>query len=118
MTETVTIPKSEFLRFKAIEEDMGDLHSAAEILERIKTGTEELVPAALGDRLLDGHAPLTLWREHRQLSQAEFARHSGVNRVQIIDIEAGRKTGYVTTLEKLAVALGMDLDDLVLMAAD
>jgi DNA-binding XRE family transcriptional regulator len=115
MTETVTIPKSEFLRLKAIEEDMADLHSATEILERIKAGTEELIPATVVDRLLDGHAPLTVWREHRQLSQAELARRSGVNRVQIIDIEAGRKTGSVTTLKKLAVALSVDLDDLVLI---
>ncbi len=115
MNEMVTIPKSEFLRLKAIEEDMADLHSATEILERIKAGTEELVPAVVVDRLLDGHPPLTVWREHRQLSQAELARRSGVNRVQVIDIEAGRKTGSVTTLKKLAVALGVDLDDLVLI---
>ena len=115
MTEAVTIPKAAFLRLKAIEEDMADLQSATEILERIKAGTEELIPAAVVDRLLDGDAPLTVWREHRQLSQAELARRSGVNRVQIIDIEAGRKTGSVTTLKKLAVALGVDLDDLVLI---
>ena len=118
MTETVTIPKDEYLRLKAIEEDMADLHSATETLERIKAGTEELIPAAVVDRLLDGHAPLTVWREHRQLSQAELARRSDVNRVQIIDIEAGRKTGSVTTLKKLAVALGVDLDDLVLIDRD
>ena len=118
MNEMVTIPKSEFLRLKAIEEDMADLHSAEEILERIKTGAEELVPAAVVHRLLDGHAPLTVWREHRQLSQAELARRSGVNRVQIIDIEAGRKTGSVTTIKKLAKALDVNLDDLVLVAAE
>jgi transcriptional regulator with XRE-family HTH domain len=36
-----------------------------------------------------------------------------VNRVQIIDIEAGRKTGSVETLRKLAQELGIDIDDLV-----
>jgi DNA-binding XRE family transcriptional regulator len=94
------------------------MRDTTEILERTKAGTEELVPAAVVDRLLDGHAPVTVWREHRQLSQAELARRSGVNRIQIIDIEAGRKTGSVTTLKKLAVALGVDLDDLVMVAAD
>ena len=113
MNEMVTIPKDEYLRLKAIEEDMSDLHSATEILDRIKTGKEELIPAAVVDRLLDGQAPLAVWREHRQLAQAELARQSGVNRVQIIDIETGRKTGSVTTLKKLATALQIDLDDLV-----
>ena len=68
MNEMVTIPKNEYLRLKAIEEDMSDLHSAAQILERIKAGTEELIPSAVVDRLLDGDARLKVWREHRGLS--------------------------------------------------
>jgi mRNA interferase RelE/StbE len=112
MNEMVTIPKDEYLRLKAIEEDMADLHSAADILARIKTGTEELIPSAVVDRLLAGDAPLMVWREHRGLSQAELARQSGANRIQIIDIEAGRKTGSAATLKKLATALHLDMDDL------
>ena len=92
------------------------MRSATEILERIKAGTEELIPAAVVDRLLDGEAPLTVWRAHRGLSQSELARQSGVNRIQIIDIESGRKTGSVATLKKLATALRVDLDDLVASA--
>ena len=112
MNEMVTIPKDEYLRLKAIEEDMADLNSAADVLARIKAGTEELIPSAVIDRLLAGHAPLTVWREHRCMSQAELARQSGVNRIQIIDIEAGRKTGSAATLKKLATALQVDMDDL------
>lgn len=70
MIKTITIPKDEYLRLKAIEEDMADLNSAADVLARIKAGTEELIPAAVVDRLLDGDAPLKVWREHRELSQA------------------------------------------------
>jgi DNA-binding XRE family transcriptional regulator len=112
-TETVTIPKDEYLRLKSIEEDMSDLRSATEILERIKAGTEELIPSNVVDQLLNGDAPLTVWREYRGLSQSELARQSGVNRIQIIDIESGRKTGSVATLKKLAAALLVDIDDLV-----
>ena len=113
MTETVTIPKDEYLRLKSIEEDMSDLRSATEILERIKAGTEELIPSNVVDQLLNGDAPLTVWREYRGLSQSELARQSGVNRIQIIDIESGRKTGSVATLRKLATALRVDIEDLV-----
>jgi len=112
MFKTVTIHKDEYLRRKAIEEDMADLNSAADILARIKAGTEELIPSAVVNRLLTGDAPLMVWREHRGLSQAELARQSGVNRIQIIDIEAGRKTGSAATLKKLATALQVDMDDL------
>lgn len=113
MNEMVTIPKDEYLRLKALEEDLADLQSVAEILQRLDVGEEELIPAAVVDRLLDGQAPLLVWREYRSLSQAELARRSGVNRVQIIDIEAGRKTGSVETLRKLASTLQIEIDDLV-----
>jgi len=112
MNEMVTIPKDEYLRLKAIEQEMADLNIAANTLARIKAGTEELVPSAVVDRLLAGDAPLMVWREHRGLSQAKLARQSGVNRIQIIDIEAGRKTGSAATLKKLATALNVDMDDL------
>jgi DNA-binding XRE family transcriptional regulator/predicted DNA-binding protein len=112
MIKTVTIPKDEYLRLKAIEEDMADLNSAADVLAQIKAGTEELLPSAVVDRLLAGDAPLTVWREHCGFSQAELARDSGVNRIQIIDIEAGRKTGSAATLKKLTAALQVDMDDL------
>ncbi|SNS72864.1 DNA-binding transcriptional regulator, XRE-family HTH domain [Antarctobacter heliothermus] len=112
MNEMVSIPKDEYIRLRAIEEDMADLNSVAKVLARIKAGTEELIPSAVVDRILDGDAPLMVWREHRGLSQAELARQSDVNRIQIIDIEAGRKTGSAATLKKLATALQVDMDDL------
>lgn len=113
MNELVTIPKVEYLRLKAIEEDMCDLHSSAEVLDRIKAGAEELISSEVVVRLLNGEPPLAVWREYRQLSQSDLARQSGVNRIQIIDIEAGRKTGSVATLRKLATALGVDIEDLL-----
>ena len=113
MNELVTIPKDEYLRLKALEEDLADLQSVSDILKRLDAGEEELVPALVLDRLLDGEQPLAVWRQHRGLTQAELARRSGVNRVQIIDIEAGRKTGSVETLRKLASTLDIDIDDLV-----
>lgn len=113
MNDMVTIPKDEYLRLKALEEDFIDLQSVSEILQRLDGGEEELIPAAIVDRLLGGEQPLAVWRQHRSLTQAELARRSGVNRVQIIDIEAGRKTGSVETLRKLALALDIDIDDLV-----
>ena len=70
-------------------------------------------PAVI-DRLLAGDPPFAVWREHRQLSQAELARQSGVNRVQIVEMEAGRKTGSVVLLKKMAKALHVDVDDLFL----
>ena len=113
MNETVTIPKAEYERLRALEEDFADIQAALTIEAKIASGEEELIPSDVVDRLLTGEAPLRVWREFRQLTQVAFAQASGVNRVQIVEIEAGRSTGSVHTLYKLATALSVDVDDLI-----
>ena len=113
MSETVTIPKTEYERLCALEEEVADIQAALAIEAKIASGEEELVPAVVVDRLLAGEAPLRVWREFRQLTQVALARASGVNRVQIVEIEAGRSTGSVHTLCKLAATLAVDVDDLI-----
>ena len=113
MNETVTITRAEYDRLRAAEEDFEDLRAALAARQRIEAGTEELVPAAVADRLIDGESPLKVWREHRALSQSALARASGVNRVQIADIEANRATGSARTLRILADALRVTVDDLL-----
>ena len=113
MSDTVTISRAEYERLRAIEQDLADTAAALAVETRIARGEEELVPAHVADRLIDREAPLRVWREYRGLSQAALARASGVNRVQIVEIEAGRNAGSVRTLRKLADALGVALDDIV-----
>ena len=113
MTETVTIPRAEYERLLAVERDYEDFRAALSVEARIAEGAEELVPAHIADRLIDGESPLLVWREHRGLSQSALARASCVNRVQIVDIEARRDTGSARTLRKLADALEVAVDDIV-----
>ena len=113
MSETITITRTEYDRLCAAEEDFADLQAALTVHARIEAGTDELVPAAVADRLIDGASPLKVWREHRSLSQSALARDSGVNRVQIADIEADRATGSARTLRALADALRVTVDDLL-----
>ena len=114
MTKMVTIPKSEYDQpTRALEEDFADIQTALTIEARITSGEEELVPASVVERLIDGDPPLRVWREFRDLSQAALARAADVNRVQIVEIEVGRNSGSVHTLRKLADALGVAVDDLI-----
>ncbi len=113
MNETVTISRAEYERLCALEEEFADIQAALSVEARIASGEEELIPAQVVDRLLDREAPLRVWREYRALSQSALARASGVNRVQIVDIEAGRNSGSVHTLRKLADALRVAVDDLI-----
>lgn len=113
MNETVTIPKAEYQRLCAVEEDLADVRAALSVQARIDSGTEEFVPETVLSRLIDGEPPLRVWREHRGHSQASLARAAHTSRVQIVEIEAARRTGSVHTLRRLADALDVGLDDLV-----
>lgn len=107
--DTINLPRSEYEALLADREDLRDLMDANLIVH----SGDETFPAAVADRLISGDAPLTVFREYRGLSKVALSKASGVNRVQISDIEAGRSTGSVSTLAKLARALGLIIDDLI-----
>lgn len=113
MLDTVTIPRDEYERLLAAAEDLADLQAYDRAKAALTSGEEELIPAAFAERLLAGESPLRVYRELRGVSQSELARATGVNRVQISDMEAGRSQGSVGTLRKLADALAVTVDDLI-----
>jgi DNA-binding XRE family transcriptional regulator len=84
-----------------------------EAKQRLAKGRDELIPLELIERRIAGENRTKIWREHRGLTQEALAKRSEVSRPMIAAIESGHKTGGVGTLKKLAVALGVDVDDLV-----
>lgn len=94
-------------------EDLADLSAYDGAKAALAAGEDELVPADYAKRLIAGESPLRVWRELRALSQVKLGAVSGVNRVQIADIEAERGKGSVETVRKLADSLGVRVDDLV-----
>jgi mRNA interferase RelE/StbE len=113
MNKMVTIPADEYDRLREAAEDLADLRAYDRAKAALASGEDELVPADFAKRLIAGESPLRVWREVRGLSQVKLGAASGVNRVQIADIEAGRSRGSVETVRKLADALGVMMDDLV-----
>ena len=99
------------------EKDKQLLKMYRECMQSLKAdlaaGQEELIPSEYADRVLDGESPLRVYREFRGMTQSALAAAAGVNRVQIADIEAGRKSGSIETVRKLAAALRVTIDDLV-----
>lgn len=113
MTETVTIERAEYERLLRIAEDAGDAAAFDRAVARLAQGLDEAIPAQYANRIIDGENPVRVYREYRGLTQAGLAERSGVNRVQIADIEGGRKSGSVDTIRKLADALSVSVDDLI-----
>lgn len=74
---------------------------------------EEAVPLAVADRLLAGDNPVRVWRMHRGLSLTALAEAAGVGKGYLSQLERGERQGPVQVLKRLAVALRVDIDDLV-----
>ncbi len=53
------------------------------------------------------------WRARRVLTQRELAERSGVDRIAILHLEAGKTQAIPATIEKLAKALGVSRETLV-----
>lgn len=107
--DTVTIDRAEYEALVQAKEHLDDI----EAYDRAMTEREDGLPHEYMVRLIDGETPLTIYREWRGFNQSSLAAASGVNRVQISDIEAGRRGGSVATLAKLAETLRIQIDDLV-----
>lgn len=78
-----------------------------------KAKAQELVPAAIVDRLIAGENPIKVWREHRGLTQQQLADACGISKPYVSQIESGAREPTVATLKALAAALAVDIDDLV-----
>ncbi len=72
----------------------------------------ETFPADMVARLIRGEAPLRVYREYRGLTQQALADASGVSREMIAMIETRKKKGSLTSIHKLATALGIGIEDL------
>ena len=99
--------------------DYEKLLEKAEMLDDIKSydqamaNDEELVPAEVVYRLIDGENKIKVWREHRGMTQTTLAECCHMAQASIAQIENGKRTGTLAVLKKIAEALSLDLDDLV-----
>lgn len=113
MGEMITIPLDEYKALQAAFEDLADLRTYDRTMAALASREDEALPADVARRMIAGESLLRVWREYRGLTQAALAAASGVNRVQIANIEAGTRSGSVETLKKLAGGLGIAVDDLI-----
>lgn len=113
MNEMVTITREEYDRLRDAAEDLADLQSYDRVKAALAAGEEELIPAQFVKRIIDGESPVRVFRDFRGLTQVALSEASGVNRVYIAEIEAGKKPGSAQTLKALAGALGVQVDDLI-----
>jgi len=82
-------------------------------LARMEQANDEGIPGAMVRRLVEGIAPLTVWREHRGLSREALAEASGVTVTLVALMETGKDDVSLQKVSAIARALRIDVDDLV-----
>jgi ribosome-binding protein aMBF1 (putative translation factor) len=90
-------------------ENMSDAAVAKKAIAR----NEETLSEAELDELLAARTPLAFWPTKRGLTQTDLAKAAGIAQGFLSEIESGLKTGDVTVLQRIAVALEISLLDLV-----
>ena len=115
--EMVVIPRAQYERLISDLEDAQDIASAKEFEGREASGEAEFLPWDMAKRLRRGEHPVLVWREHRGLTQKALAAQVKMTAAQLCEIENGKKTGSVATLQKLARALGVTVDELLSLPA-
>ena len=112
-SELVVMPRVEYDRLIAELEDAKDIASAKDFEAREAAGDVEFLPWEMAKRLRQGEHPVTVWRDHRGLTQKALAARAKMTAAQLSEIEKGKKSGSVATLQKLARALSLTVDELL-----
>jgi len=111
--ELVLLPRADYDRLVEASEQLADVTAYDEAKRRLAAGEDEMLPAAMVERLLAGENALRVWREHRGLSASELAARAGLSQAYVSQLETGKRDGSVAAMGALARALGVTLDDLV-----
>lgn len=74
---------------------------------------DEIIPICVSERLSAGEHPLKVFREYRDMTQKALAETVGISPEYVSQIESGKKQASVDTLQALAEALSLNLDDLI-----
>lgn len=117
--ELVTLSRAEYEALLARLEEATDKATvtAAEIGERAHgkaRARRDHVSGELARRLILGESPVRIWREHRGLKASELAAKAAVPAGYLSEIETGKKPGSLDAMKRIADALEIPLDDLVL----
>ena len=80
---------------------------------RLASGEDDMGPADIASRLLDGENKVRVWREHRAIPAWKLAKEANISASYLSDIQNGKKEGSVSAMKAIAAVLKVDLDDLI-----
>lgn len=105
----ILIPEEEYEKLIEHIEDLEDIEAVRKSIE----SNEEALPYDIVKQIIDGESPVKVYREYRGLTQKQLAEKVDVSEPYISMIEAGERTGTKSILKKIALALSVDVDDII-----
>jgi DNA-binding XRE family transcriptional regulator len=106
------VPLAEYERLQAAADMLEDVSAYDAAKRALAVGEEELVPQEIANRLIDGENPVRVWRDYRGLSGRALAEAVGISAAYLSQIESGQRDGSFDTMQRIAEALKVSLDDL------
>lgn len=91
-------------------EDAEDVRIYDTIKARIARGEEEIFPAEVVSRIIDGENKIRVVREYRGKSVEQLAQDAGIAAPYLSQIETGARDGTIDTYRKIAAALDVSVD--------
>jgi DNA-binding XRE family transcriptional regulator len=116
--EWAVLPYEEYQRLVDEAEMLQDIRDYDEVKLTLVNGDEELIPSEVTYALLDGENPIRVWRGYRGLTQQQVAEAAGISKSYLSQLESGQRKGSAEVLARVAKALNVSLDDLVMPDAE
>src|SRR5919197_292769 len=94
--EVAILPRAEYERLKALEQEAREDASTARLVVRAKKEIAEgdtLLPKEVVERLANGENPIKVLRQFREWSQVELAAAIGITQNYLSDLETGKRKG-------------------------
>lgn len=111
--ELVVLPLADYEFLVRTSEDAEDIRAANKVFAGIAAGEEELVPLKVVQRILAGENRIRVWREHRGMKVGELASAANISHAYLSQIESGKRDGTASTMQAIAKALGVDMEDIL-----
>jgi DNA-binding XRE family transcriptional regulator len=104
--ELAILPASEY-------EDLCDALVHATAMADYRAGRAEALTLEEVDALLAAPTSLAFWRAKRGMTQTALAKAADTTQPHVADLESGKHGGSLEIMARIAKALGVKVDDLV-----
>lgn len=111
--DTVVIKRADWKSLVDMLDDFSDRLAIRESMRRQEEGIDDGISIDFYWRIRKGENPIRVWREYRKMSLRKLATVAAVSPAYLSEVESGRKPGRAAALQRIARALGVDMDDVM-----